>query len=69
VAVTVPPFLRITDCTSSVPNAAGGLSVTSFTSITGLLADPVAGVAMVPIIAKEGADAVRGKGCEKCGCG
>ena len=32
-------------------------------------ADPVAGVAMVPIIAKEGVDAVRGKGCEKCGCG
>jgi divalent metal cation (Fe/Co/Zn/Cd) transporter len=32
-------------------------------------ADPVAGVAMVPIIAKEGVDSVRGKGCEKCGCG
>ena len=32
-------------------------------------ADPVAGVAMVPIIAKEDVDAVRGKGCEKCGCG
>jgi len=32
-------------------------------------ADPVAGVAMVPIIAKEGVDAVRGNGCEKCGCG
>jgi hypothetical protein len=32
-------------------------------------ADPVAGVVMVPIIAKEGVDAVRGKDCEKCGCG
>jgi len=32
-------------------------------------ADPVAGVVMVPIIAKEGVDAIGGKGCEKCGCG
>ena len=32
-------------------------------------ADPVAGVAMVPIIAKEGVGAVGGNGCEKCGCG
>ena len=32
-------------------------------------ADPVAGIVMVPIIAKEGVDAVGGKGCEKCGCG
>ena len=32
-------------------------------------ADPVAAVVMVPIIAKEGLDAIRGKGCEKCGCG
>jgi len=32
-------------------------------------ADPVAGVVMVPIIAKEGVDAIRGKDCEKCGCG
>ncbi len=32
-------------------------------------ADPAAGVAMVPIIANEGVGAIRGKGCEKCGCG
>ena len=32
-------------------------------------ADPVAGLAMVPIIAKEGVDSIRGKGCAECGCG
>ena len=32
-------------------------------------ADPVAGLVMVPIIAKEGVDGVRGKGCAECGCG
>lgn len=32
-------------------------------------ADPVAGLVMVPIIAKEGFDGVRGKGCAECGCG
>src|SRR6266853_857973 len=32
-------------------------------------ADPVAGFVMVPIIAKEGVDAIRGKGCQECGCG
>jgi divalent metal cation (Fe/Co/Zn/Cd) transporter len=32
-------------------------------------ADPVAGLVMVPIIAKEGVDGVRGKGCQECGCG
>jgi divalent metal cation (Fe/Co/Zn/Cd) transporter len=32
-------------------------------------ADSVAGVVMVPIIAKEGVDAVRGRGCEQCECG
>jgi divalent metal cation (Fe/Co/Zn/Cd) transporter len=32
-------------------------------------ADPVAGLAMVPIIAKEGVDGLRGKACsETCGC-
>jgi divalent metal cation (Fe/Co/Zn/Cd) transporter len=32
-------------------------------------ADPVAGLAMVPIIAKEGATALRGKACRgECGC-
>ena len=31
-------------------------------------ADPVAGVVMVPIIAKEGVDGIRGKGCQECGC-
>jgi divalent metal cation (Fe/Co/Zn/Cd) transporter len=32
-------------------------------------ADPVAGLAMVPIIAKEGMDGVRGKECcDDCGC-
>jgi divalent metal cation (Fe/Co/Zn/Cd) transporter len=30
-------------------------------------ADPVAGLVMVPIIAKEGMDGVRGKGCQECG--
>ena len=29
-------------------------------------ADPVAGLVMVPIIAREGVDGIRGKGCEKC---
>jgi divalent metal cation (Fe/Co/Zn/Cd) transporter len=32
-------------------------------------ADPVAGFVMVPIIAKEGIDAVRGRGCCGAGCG
>lgn len=32
-------------------------------------ADPVAGLVMVPIIAKEGVDSIRGKGCHECGCG
>lgn len=32
-------------------------------------ADPVAGLVMVPVIAKEGVDGVRGKGCRECGCG
>ena len=33
-------------------------------------ADPVAALAMVPIIAKEGMDSIRGKGCsQECGCG
>jgi divalent metal cation (Fe/Co/Zn/Cd) transporter len=32
-------------------------------------ADPVTALVMVPIIAKEGVDAVRGKGCSECGCG
>ena len=31
-------------------------------------ADPVAGLVMVPIIAKEGIDGIRGKGCSECGC-
>lgn len=32
-------------------------------------ADPVAGLAMVPIIVKEGADGLRGKACcDECGC-
>jgi divalent metal cation (Fe/Co/Zn/Cd) transporter len=31
-------------------------------------ADPVAGLVMVPIIAKEGADAIRGRGCCAAGC-
>jgi divalent metal cation (Fe/Co/Zn/Cd) transporter len=31
-------------------------------------ADPVAGLVMVPIVAKEGVDGIRGKGCAKCGC-
>lgn len=31
-------------------------------------ADPVAALAMVPIIVKEGADALRGKSCGECGC-
>jgi divalent metal cation (Fe/Co/Zn/Cd) transporter len=31
-------------------------------------ADPVAGLVMVPIIAKEGVDGIRGKGCAECGC-
>jgi len=30
-------------------------------------ADPVAALAMVPIIAKEGFDAVKGKACTDCG--
>jgi divalent metal cation (Fe/Co/Zn/Cd) transporter len=32
-------------------------------------ADSVAALVMVPIIAKEGVDGVRGKGCAECGCG
>jgi divalent metal cation (Fe/Co/Zn/Cd) transporter len=33
-------------------------------------ADPVAGLVMVPIIAKEGIDGLRGKACcDDCGCG
>ena len=32
-------------------------------------ADPVAALVMAPIIAKEGVDSIRGKGCEECGCG
>ncbi len=32
-------------------------------------ADPVAGLLMVPIIAKEGVDGIRGKACSECGCG
>jgi divalent metal cation (Fe/Co/Zn/Cd) transporter len=32
-------------------------------------ADPVAALVMVPIIAKEGVDSIRGKGCTECGCG
>jgi divalent metal cation (Fe/Co/Zn/Cd) transporter len=32
-------------------------------------ADPVAGLVMVPIIAKEGVDSIRGKGCAECECG
>jgi divalent metal cation (Fe/Co/Zn/Cd) transporter len=31
-------------------------------------ADPVAGLVMVPIIAKEGIDGIRGKACDDCGC-
>ena len=30
-------------------------------------ADPAAGLAMVPIIGKEGVDSIRGKGCAECG--
>ena len=34
-----------------------------------LWADPVAGLVMVPIIAKEGLDGIRGKACcGNCGC-
>jgi divalent metal cation (Fe/Co/Zn/Cd) transporter len=32
-------------------------------------ADPVAALVMVPIIAKEGVEGVRGKGCAECSCG
>jgi divalent metal cation (Fe/Co/Zn/Cd) transporter len=32
-------------------------------------ADPLAGIVMVPIIAKEGVDGVLGKGCQECGRG
>ncbi len=32
-------------------------------------ADPVAALLMAPIIAKEGVDGIRGKGCAECGCG
>jgi divalent metal cation (Fe/Co/Zn/Cd) transporter len=32
-------------------------------------ADPAAGLVMVPIIAKEGFDGIRGKRCSECGCG
>ena len=32
-------------------------------------ADPVAGLAMVPIIAKEGMDGIRAKACRTCRCG
>jgi len=31
-------------------------------------ADPAAALVMVPIIAKEGIDALRGKACDNCGC-
>jgi len=31
-------------------------------------ADPLAGLAMVPIVAREGWNAVRGRGCSGCGC-
>jgi divalent metal cation (Fe/Co/Zn/Cd) transporter len=31
-------------------------------------ADPTAGLIMVPIIAKEGVDGIRGKACPDCGC-
>jgi divalent metal cation (Fe/Co/Zn/Cd) transporter len=31
-------------------------------------ADPLAGLAMVPIVAREGWNAVRGKSCSGCGC-
>lgn len=31
-------------------------------------ADPVAGLVMVPIIAKEGIDSIRGRACLTCGC-
>ena len=32
-------------------------------------ADPVAGLVMVPIIAREGVDGIRGGRCSECGCG
>jgi divalent metal cation (Fe/Co/Zn/Cd) transporter len=32
-------------------------------------ADPAAAFVMVPIIAKEGVNSIRGKGCAECGCG
>ncbi len=32
-------------------------------------ADPVAALVMAPIIAKEGVDSIRGKGCAEGGCG
>jgi hypothetical protein len=32
-------------------------------------ADPVAGLVMVPVNAKEGVDGIKGKGCSECGCG
>jgi len=32
-------------------------------------ADPLTALVMVPIIAKEGVDGIRGKGCLECGCG
>lgn len=32
-------------------------------------ADPIAALVMVPIIAKEGIDALRGKTCDDCACG
>lgn len=31
-------------------------------------ADPMAGLAMVPIVGREGWNALRGKGCSTCGC-
>jgi divalent metal cation (Fe/Co/Zn/Cd) transporter len=45
----------------------GGLVLNAF--LGWWWADPVAGLVMVPIIAKEGVDSIGGKGCEECGCG
>jgi divalent metal cation (Fe/Co/Zn/Cd) transporter len=60
---------RQTDfCTYLSAILLGGLLLNAF--LGWWWADPVAGLVMVPIIAKEGVDGIRGKACcDECGCG
>jgi divalent metal cation (Fe/Co/Zn/Cd) transporter len=60
---------RQTDfCTYLSAILLGGLLLNAF--LGWWWADPVAGLVMVPIIAKEGVDGIMGKACcDECGCG